>query len=67
MIAPSPYYSLREAASYVRLTYKSLCNLRTLGLGPPAVSARGKPLFRRIDLDNWLESRGRVPANRSRR
>lgn len=47
-----------EAAHYLRLSYSTLARMRILSTGPTFIrqSAR-KVLYRRADLDAWLNAR----------
>jgi len=46
-----------EAAQYVRLGKPTLERIRVKGDGPLYCKLGGAVRYRRIDLDNWLESR----------
>ncbi|NWM00837.1 helix-turn-helix domain-containing protein [Klebsiella pneumoniae] len=45
----------REAAAYLRHSERSLIRWRNARIGPPWVKAGGRVLYRRTDLDWWLE------------
>ena len=49
-------FTVAEAASYLRLSKATLNRLRCQGTGPSYVqtSARGRVIYRRIDLEDWL-------------
>ncbi|WP_319774674.1 helix-turn-helix domain-containing protein [Breoghania sp.] len=50
----------REAAAYLRLSPSRLAVLRSKGGGPRFIAQSSrKCLYRRADLDAWLESRAR--------
>lgn len=50
-----------EAAAYLRVTRGHLANLASEGAGPRY--AVGRPiLYRREDLDAWVEERATAPA-----
>ena len=57
------YLSKREAASYLRRCTRTLESLVAAG-EIPAYRVRGKLLFRRTDLDAYVEAR-RVQARRA--
>jgi excisionase family DNA binding protein len=44
-----------EAASYMRTTVGALHQMRRRHGGPPAIKIGAKLLFRRADIDAWLE------------
>lgn len=45
----------KEAADYVRHSERTLIRWRNARTGPPWVKTGGKILYRRKDLDAWLE------------
>lgn len=55
-IAPAAMVTT-EAAVYIGRDPKTLANWRSLGIGPSFVKADGGGvLYRRVDLDAWLEA-----------
>jgi len=50
-----------EAAAYTRTKPGTLSNWRSLGKGPPYVKAGGRIIYRKADLDRWLEAHARDP------
>jgi excisionase family DNA binding protein len=47
-----------EAASYLRLSHRTLERLRVSGLGPKFIRAGGRAVrYRQSDLDEWVASR----------
>lgn len=48
-----------EAAKYLRLSPKTLETKRSRGGGPPYIKLGRRVVYRRTDLDKWLESRVR--------
>lgn len=61
LIANLAVMTSREAAIYLRLSRSHLAAFRSKGNGPPFI-AQGprKCLYRKADLDRWLEERARV-------
>lgn len=51
--------SVSEAAEYLRLSKSTLDRLRLTGFGPPYAQGqpRGRVIYRRCDLDEWLAQR----------
>ncbi|WP_082342325.1 MULTISPECIES: helix-turn-helix domain-containing protein [unclassified Shinella] len=50
-----------EAAAYLRLSYGRLAVLRSIGGGPVFIAQSSrKCLYRKADLDRWLDDRARV-------
>lgn len=52
----------KEAADYVGSTVGSLATYRYLDKGPTYIKAGRKILYRRADLDAWLEAHTVTPA-----
>src|SRR5262245_7361480 len=50
-----------EAADYTRTKPGTLANWRSLGKGPRYVRAGGRILYRKADLDRWLEKNATDP------
>lgn len=52
-----------QAAEYLHMSYSNLAKLRVAGKGPQFLkmspTKQGKVLYRREDLDAWLESKVR--------
>ncbi|MCB1824337.1 MAG: helix-turn-helix domain-containing protein [Candidatus Competibacteraceae bacterium] len=48
--------SAQDAAKYLGLSYKVLCNQRSQGIGPSFYKAGKFVFYRKNDLDQWLES-----------
>lgn len=60
------WLTAKEAADYLRISIKTLYNLRVKGhLGGHRVGGVGKILFSRGDLDNFITSR--APKNPKRK
>jgi excisionase family DNA binding protein len=64
--------TVRETASYTRLTKSTLDQWRTAGKGPRFIKAGRKVLYDVADLDRWLEahkqqSTADIPQMRRRR
>ncbi|MEQ1945180.1 helix-turn-helix domain-containing protein [Mesorhizobium sp. VNQ89] len=54
----SPYLIVEQAANYLRVSKNYLDKLRVSGTGPPFVRlGRRKVLYRKSDLDKWVEER----------
>lgn len=53
----SYFFSVVEAAHYLRLKRRTLDNLRWSGGGPKYRKHGGRVLYRREDLDAWSKSR----------
>jgi hypothetical protein len=53
----SPILDAVAAARYVRLSASTLAKMRLSGNGPAFLKAGRRVLYRRVDLDAWLESR----------
>ncbi len=49
--------SVPEAAAYLRLSKSSLDRWRLTGEGPKFVKAGSRIIYRRAELDGWLENR----------
>jgi excisionase family DNA binding protein len=52
---PTELLTLAEAAVYLRLSRQTLYGWRHLHRGPRSTSAGGRVLYRRSDLDAWLD------------
>ena len=50
-------FNTREAAAYLRLSKPTLERFRTLGDGPRFLKLNSYVRYRKVDLDEWLESR----------
>lgn len=63
--APStPYLTEEEAAAYLRISPRSLANLRWNGKGGPRYRKHGPtPVYRLEDLDAWSEGRARLSSS----
>ena len=48
-----------EAAAYVGLSHRTLERYRVTGQGPPYLKVGRRVLYRRADLDAWLENKVR--------
>jgi excisionase family DNA binding protein len=56
--ANSPYLIVEQAADYLRVSKNYLDKLRVSGKGPAFVRlGRRKVLYRKSDLDKWIEER----------
>lgn len=56
--ASSPYLLVEQAADYLRVSKNNLDKLRVSGKGPRFVRlGRRKVLYRKSDLDKWVEER----------
>ena len=54
----SPYLTVPQAADHLRVSKNHLDKLRVSGRGPPfARLGRRKVLYRRSDLDKWVDER----------
>ena len=51
-----------EAADYLRVGYRTLIRWRGQRVGPPWCKAGQRVLYRRNDLDAWLDSRRQEPV-----
>lgn len=51
-----------EAADYLRQSPRTLIRWRGLRVGPPWTKAGQRVLYRRADLDAWLDRQRREPA-----
>jgi len=63
--APFPPASMvtAEAAAYIGRDAKTLSNWRALGIGPAYVKTESRGvLYRRVDLDAWLEANLVTPS-----
>ncbi len=66
----SDLMTTREAADYLRLKQQTLHNWRCLGSGPNFVKLGSRVLYRRSDLDQYLDRQtraGALPSRQSRR
>lgn len=61
--APLDVLTPKQAAKYLHLSHRTLETMRTRGDGPPFVKygdgRSARVVYRRCDLDAWLESRVR--------
>ena len=55
-IEANPYLTLDEAASYCRIGSSMLRKQIYLGAGPCVIPVGRRIVFRRKDLDDWLDS-----------
>ena len=53
----TPYFNVREAARYLRLSPRTLERSRLAGTGPRFVKAGRRVLYRADELNRWAESR----------
>lgn len=44
-----------EAAAYLRMSVNTLANWRTQKVGPKYYAPRGKIIYYKEDLDNWIK------------
>jgi excisionase family DNA binding protein len=56
-VPDSPLFNVDEAASYLRCSASYLNKLRSTGGGPPFFKMGAKVLYRRTDLDRYIEKR----------
>jgi hypothetical protein len=61
----SPNLTPNEAAAYVKVGVRTLARYRALGIGPAYIKLRGKILYRRADLDSWLQAYRIQPVRES--
>ena len=54
---PEIYYRTKQAANYVKRSVSNLDKLRVFGGGPKFIKAGRLILYKREDLDEWLNSR----------
>lgn len=54
-----PYWTVKELAKVLRMSRSTLDRYRTDGVGPKYRKTRGKVLYARVDVEEWLEKRGR--------
>lgn len=54
------YLRVAEAADYVGVAVASLYCYRSRGVGPRSLKVGGRVLYRRADLDEWVERTGVV-------
>jgi predicted DNA-binding transcriptional regulator AlpA len=45
-----------EVAEWTRLSEQTLANMRWQGRGPAYLKAGGRVVYRRSDVENWLDS-----------
>lgn len=57
-----PLLPTREGAEYCHYSERHFIRLRNQGEGPPYIKTRGKVLYRKSDLDSWLNAQRRVPV-----
>jgi len=58
-IFPDSRMDVKNAASYLGLKEKTLAMMRSKGTGPKFIK-RGHIFYFKEDLDNWLNSQGRL-------
>lgn len=63
---PDRPLSAEQAAEYLHLTTRSLRRMRAEGRGPRAVKLGGRLLFRRADLQSWLDANADREPRRGR-
>lgn len=51
-----PYLSRKEAASFLDISVRTLARWENERVGPPRIKARGKVLYRRESLVDWLDA-----------
>lgn len=51
-----------QAADYLRLSERTLIRWRNMRKGPPWVKAGRRVIYRRSDLDAWLERQTQMPV-----
>lgn len=51
-----------EAADYLRQGQRTLLRWRALRIGPPWCKAGQRVLYRKTDIDAWLEAQRRTPV-----
>ena len=54
--SPSPYFTLAEAAAFLRLAPRTLDNMRQRGTGPLYGKHGGRVRYHRDDLVAWADS-----------
>ena len=57
--AKPPYWTVAELAEVLRMSRSTLDRYRVDGVGPRYRKTRGKVLYARVDVEEWLEKRGR--------
>ncbi|WP_019593009.1 helix-turn-helix domain-containing protein [Thioalkalivibrio sp. ALM2T] len=57
-----PNLTPEQAAEYLRLSPRTLIRWRNMRKGPPWVKAGRRVIYRRGDLDAWLEQRTQMPV-----
>jgi excisionase family DNA binding protein len=57
--ADPPLLTVTEAAQYLRCSASHLNKLRVTGGGPPFAKIGARVVYRRIDLDRWVEKQVR--------
>lgn len=53
----SPYFTTQEAAAYLRLSVRTLEDLRYKGGGPRFLALGRRRIYRQADLDSWADER----------
>ena len=51
----SPLLSPDAAAAYLQINPRTLANWRVQGKSPKFVRSGRRPLYRRVDLDEWID------------
>lgn len=54
----------KTVAAYLRVSEATLCRMRQDRSGPPFITVRGRPRYRRIAIDRWIETEEQ-PAERA--
>lgn len=57
MSSTSPLMPERPAAAYLCISHRTLQGRRVRGDGPPYVKLGARVLYRKTDLDDWIESK----------
>jgi predicted site-specific integrase-resolvase len=58
-MSDSNLFKTKDAASYIGYSAGTLYNWRVTGEGPIFIKPRMKVLYRKEDLDEWLEHKGK--------
>lgn len=61
MVNTDPLFDTAETAEYTHHSQRTVIRWRQRRIGPPWIKAGGKVLYRKSDLDAWLDSRRVVP------
>lgn len=62
----SELLTIGEAADYLRKPVETLRKWRSQGYGPRAAKAGRSLLYRRAEIDRWLQEQEREPVGRAR-